>query len=331
MTFAAPPTRAGRRTVLGSLGALALVTTLPARSQGAWPSRPVRLVVPYAAGGPTDAVARTVGAKLATMWGQPVVIENKPGANANLGAGEVARAAGDGYTILVGTGSTHGINPAIYPKLPFDPVKDFVPVVQLTDSVLYVAVPPALPVRDLKELIAYAKANPGKVNYASVGIGSPHHLAGEMLKLRAGIDMTHVPYKGSGPARQALLAGEVQLLFDSAILPMAQAGQVRILGVTSAKRWPASPNIPTAIEQGLPDFVVSGWYAFFAPAGTPAAVVQKINADTNKVLADPEVQERVRGLSVVIQGGSSKDLENLVATELARWPAVVKASGAKFE
>ncbi|HYF21725.1 MAG TPA: tripartite tricarboxylate transporter substrate binding protein [Ramlibacter sp.] len=324
-----PPCLSRRRAALGGLAALALG---PAFGQApAWPARPVRLVVPYAAGGPTDAVARVLSSRLAPMWGQGVVVENKPGANANLGAGEVARAAPDGYTLLVGTGSTHGINPAIYPKLPFDPVKDFVPVVQLTDSVLYIAVQPALPVKDLRELVAYSKANPGKVNYASVGIGSPHHLAGEMLKLRTGADITHVPYKGSGPARQGLLAGEVQLLFDSAVLPLAQAGQVRVLAVTSARRWPASPQVPTAIEQGLPDFVVSGWYALFAPAGTPAAVVQKVNADVNKVLAEPEVQERVKALSVVIQGGSAKDLENLVAQELARWPAVVKASGAKFE
>jgi tripartite-type tricarboxylate transporter receptor subunit TctC len=291
----------------------------------------VRIVVPYAPGGPTDGIARVVAQKLSLAWGQQVIVDNKPGANANIGAELVARAPNDGYTILLGTGSTHGINPAIYPKLPFDPVKDFTPIVQLTDSTLYIAVPPSLPVNTLADLVSYAKANPGKLNYGSVGIGSAHHLAGEMLKLRAGLDMTHVPYKGSGPARAALLGGEVQVLFDSAVLPLARQGQVKVLGVTAAKRWPASPEIPTLIEQGYPDFVVSGWFAFFAPAGTPATIVEKINADTNKALADPEVRERAGAMSLVVQGGSARDLEAQVASELRRWPPVVKASGAKFE
>jgi tripartite-type tricarboxylate transporter receptor subunit TctC len=320
-----------RRSLLALAGAPALLVLAQARAQSAYPQRPVRLVVPYAPGGPSDSVARFVAQKLSLAWGQQMVVDNRPGANANIGAEAVARAPADGYTLLLGTGSTHGINPAIYPRLPFDPVKDFQPIVQLTDSTLYAAVLPTLPVRSLTELVAYAKANPGKLNYGSVGVGSAHHLAGEMLKLQAGIDMTHVPYKGSGPGRAALLGGEVQVLFDSAIMPLARAGQVRVLGTTSARRWPASPEVPTFIEQGFPDFVVSGWFALFAPAGTPAAIVQKVNADTNKVLVDPELAERAAALSVIVQGGSPRDLENLVAAELKKWPPVVKASGAKFE
>jgi tripartite-type tricarboxylate transporter receptor subunit TctC len=301
------------------------------RAQPAYPARPVRIVVPYAPGGPTDGITRVVATELAQLWGQQVNVDNRPGANANIGAELVARAPADGYTILLGTGSTHGINPAIYPRLPFDPVKDFVPIVQLTDSTLYIAVPPSLPVKTLADLVAYAKANPGQLNYGSVGIGSAHHLAGEMLKLRAGIEMTHVPYKGSGPARAALMAGEVQVLFDSAVMPLARQGQVKVLGVAAARRWNASPEVPTFIEQGYPDFVVSGWFAFFAPAGTPAAIVEKINTDANKVLADPKVRERAQVMSLLVQGGTAKDLEALVARELQRWPPVVKASGAKFE
>lgn len=310
---------------------LVMWTFAQAQPPSAFPNRPVRLVVPYAPGGPTDGIGRLLAQKLSALWSQQVLVDNRPGANANIGAEAVARSPADGYTVLMGTGSTHGINPAIYPRLPFDPVKDFVPIVQLTDSTLYLAVAPGFPARTVSELIAYAKANPGKLNYGSVGIGSAHHLAGEMLKLRAGIDMAHVPYKGSGPARAALLAGEVQVLFDSAIVPLARQGQVRVLGVTARQRWPGSPEVPTFSEQGLPDFVVSGWFALFAPAGTPSAVVERINLDVNKILEDPEVRERAAAMSLVIQGGSSRDLESLVAMELKRWPPVVKASGARLE
>jgi tripartite-type tricarboxylate transporter receptor subunit TctC len=296
-----------------------------------YPSHPVRLVIPYAPGGPTDGIGRLLATKLSSLWSHQVIVDNKPGANANIGAEAVARSAADGYTLLLGTGSTHGINPAIYPKLPFDPVKDFAPIVQLTDSTLYAAVALGLPVRNISELLAYAKANPGKLNYGSVGVGSAHHLAGEMLKLRSGIDMVHVPYKGSGPARAGLLSGEVQVLFDSAIMPLVRQGQVRVLGVTARERWPGAPDVPTFIEQGLAEFVVSGWFALFAPAGTPGTVIDKVNVDVNKVLVDAEVRERALAMSLVIQGGSVRELQALVASELKRWPPVVKASGARFE
>jgi tripartite-type tricarboxylate transporter receptor subunit TctC len=320
-----------RRIVAAAAAACTLGAAGPLRAQAPWPGRPVRLVVPYAPGGPTDGIGRLVAQRLGTLWGQQVVVDNRPGANANIGAEFVARAPADGYTLLMGTGSTHGINPAIYPKLPFDPVKDFTPVVQLTDSTLYVAVPPSLGVNSMAELVALARAQPNRLNYGSVGIGSAHHLAGEMLKLRAGIQMTHIPYKGSGPARAALLGGEIQVLFDSAVMPMARQGQVRVLGVTAVRRWPASPEVPTLIELGYPDFIVSGWFALFAPAGTPEAVVEKINADTNRALADPELRERAAAMSLLVQGGSARDLEALVARELKRWPPVVRASGARFE
>lgn len=318
-----------RRQLLTLLGSS--LYTLSYGQSAAYPTRPVRLVVPYAPGGPTDSIGRLISTRLSNIWTQQVIVDNKPGANANIGAEAVARSAPDGYTLLMGTGSTHGINPAIYPKLPFDPVKDFSPIIQLTDSTLYAAVLPNTPVKSVAELVAYAKANPGKLNYGSVGIGSAHHLAGEMLKLRAGIDMVHVPYKGSGPARAGLLAGEVQVLFDSAIMPLAKQGQVRVIGVTSRERWPGATEVPTFIEQGFADFVVSGWFALFAPTGTPSSVLEKINSDVNKVLAEADLRERATAMSLVVQGGTSRDLENLVASELKRWPPVVKASGARFE
>ena len=296
-----------------------------------YPVKPVKLVVPYAPGGPTDGIGRAVAQKLSVLWSQQVIVDNRPGANANIGAEVVARAPADGYTLLMGTGSTHGINPAIYSKLPFDPVKDFAPIIHLTDSTLYLAVAPGFPSKNLAELVAYSRSNPGKLNYGSVGIGSAHHLAGEMLKLRTGIDMAHIPYKGSGPGRAALLAGEVQMLFDSAIMPLVRQGQARVLGSTSRQRWPGATEVPTFIEQGFPDFVVSGWFALFAPAGTAAPIVERINMDVNKVLADPEIRERAASMSLLIQGGSIRDLDSLVTAELKRWPPIVKASGAKME
>lgn len=310
---------------------LGLTSLAHSQQVNTYPSKPVRLVVPYAPGGPTDGIGRAVAQKLSVLWSQQVIVDNKPGANANIGAEAVARSLPDGYTLLMGTGSTHGINPAIYPKLAFDPVKDFAPIVQLTDSTLYLAVAPGFPSKNLAELVAYARANPGKLNYGSVGIGSAHHLAGEMLKLRAGIDMAHIPYKGSGPGRAALLASEVQVLFDSAIMPLAKQGQVRVLGVTSKQRWPSAMEVPTFIEQGFPEFVVSGWFALFAPSGTPSSIVERINSDVNKVLVDPEIRERATAMSLIIQGGSVHELESLVASEIKRWPPVVKASGAKME
>lgn len=316
--------------VAAALGA----ATLAAHAQSAaaaYPSRPVRFIVPYAPGGPTDITGRLVAARLSERWGQQVVVENRPGANANIGAELAARAVPDGYTLFMCTGSTHGINSAIYPKLGYDPLRDFIPVVTMTESTLYLAVPPSMPVANVRELLEYARARPGKLNYGSPGLGSAHHLSGELLKVRTGIDVVHVPFKGSAPALAALQAGEIQILFDSAALPHAKSGKLKILAVASRKRWPASPEIPTVIEEGIPDFEARGWFGICVPAGTPADVVDKINRDTNEVLREPETRKRLTDVGLHVAGGAQADMAAAIRNELAYWAAIVKASGAKIE
>lgn len=307
---------------------------LAAHAQGAgvdWPSRTVRFIVPYAPGGPTDIVGRLAAARLAEKWGHPVLVENRPGANANVGAELAARSAPDGYTLFLCTGSTHGINAAIYPKLNYDPLRDFIPVVTLTESTLYLAVPPQMPVATVPELVEYARARPGKLNYGSPGLGSAHHLSGELLKVRTGIDIVHVPFKGSAPALAALQAGEIQILFDSAALPHAKSGKIRILAVASRSRWPASPEIPTVIEQGIADFEARGWFGICVPAGTPMAIVERINRDANEVLREPETRKRLTDVGLHVAGGAQADMAAAIRRELAYWAEVVKASGAKVE
>jgi tripartite-type tricarboxylate transporter receptor subunit TctC len=229
------------------------------------------------------------------------------------------------------TGSTHGINSAIYPKLNYDPLRDFIPVVTMTESTLYLAVAPSMPVASVAELVEYARMRPGKLNYGSPGLGSAHHLSGELLKARTGIDIVHVPFKGSAPALAALQAGEIQILFDSAALPHAKSGKIRILAVASRERWPASPEIPTVIEGGIPDFEARGWFGICVPAGTPMEVVERINRDANEVLREPETRKRLTDVGLRVAGGAQADMAAAIRRELAYWAAVVKASGAKVE
>jgi tripartite-type tricarboxylate transporter receptor subunit TctC len=303
------------------------------RSQSApdYPARPVRYIVPYAPGGPTDTVGRLIAAELTKRWSQQVVVENRPGANANIGAELAAKAPPDGYTLFQGTGSTHGSNPALYPKLPYDPVRDFAPIVPLTESTLYLAVSPSTPVSSVAELIALARAHPGKLNYGSLGPGSAHQLAGELLKLRAGVAIVGIPFKGSAPAMTALLAGEIDVIFDSTALPHAKAGRIKILAVTTRHRWPPSPEIPTMIEAGVPDFESRGWFGLFAPSGTPEAVIQKINRDVNDVLGQADVRRRLTELGAVVTGGTAQAFAESIQRELTFWAAVVKAAGLKVE
>jgi tripartite-type tricarboxylate transporter receptor subunit TctC len=309
---------------------LALALTGAADAQN-WPTKPIRYIVPYPAGGNTDITGRLVGQKLSEALGQPVVIDNMPGAGANIGAAAAARAAPDGYTIFQGTGSTHGINSSLFPKLPFDPVKDFAPIVPLVESPLFLVVSPSLPVNSLPELIAYGKAHPGKLSFGSVGNGSAHHLAGELLKLRAGLDMVHVPYRGSAPALQDLMGGQIQLAFDATALPLVRDGKLRALAVASTKRWPSAREIPAISELGFPDFEVGGWFGLFAPAGTSRPIIDRINGETNRILDMPQVQKRLREIGLEPLGGTPEQLAKHVAAELAKWPAIVKASGARLE
>lgn len=321
---------AHRRAILGAL----LTAVVPARmvfAQNAWPAKPVRWICPYPVGGPTDLVTRLVAAKLAESLGPAFVVDNKPGANGNIGAEIAAKAAPDGYTIFLGTGSTHGINPHLYRKLAYDAVRDFEPVVLLTESMLYLVVNNSVPATDVKQFVAYVRANPGKISYASVGTGSAHHLAAEMLKQRAGIDMFHVPYKGSPQALQDLIAGRVQVMFDASAIPLVRSGQLRALAVASTKRWPQIPELPSMAEQGFPDFYVGGWFGMFVPTGTPKEIINRLNAEANRILRTPDFQSRITQAGLEVKGGTVEEAKAFVKSELAKWGAVVKASGARAD
>jgi tripartite-type tricarboxylate transporter receptor subunit TctC len=323
------PLRSMARTICTLL--FAALLPLLAQAQ-AYPNRPVRIVVPYAPGGVPDVVIRLVGQRLSEMWKQPVVVDNRPGANGNLGTQHVARSAPDGYTLLLGNSSTHGTNAALYTNLGFDPVNDFEPISGISQNTLILGVPAVLPIHSVKELIAYAKARPEKLNYGSYGIASSPHLMGALLKDRTGIDMVHVPYKGAVAALSALINNEVQMVFDSAlIVQYAKNGTVRLIGVASAQRWPGLPDVPTFAEQGLPDLKFTGWLALFAPKGTPRPVIEKISADVNTVLAMPEMKQRIQDMLMITYGTKPEELGRLVRAELDRGRELVRLSGAQPE
>jgi tripartite-type tricarboxylate transporter receptor subunit TctC len=309
----------------------ALATPL-AFAQATYPSKPVRLVVPFPAGGTTDLLARAAGQKLSEAWGQQVIVDNRPGAAGNIGSELVAKAAPDGYTLLMGTVGTHAINPSLYAKMPYDHVKDFVPVILVAGVPNVLVVNPGLPVNSVAELIAYAKANPGKLNFASSGSGTSIHLSGELFKAMTGVEMTHVPYKGSAPALTDLMGGQVQLMFDNlpSSLAFIKAGKLRALGVTSAARAMALPDAP-AVADTVPGFEASSWFGILAPAGTPREVVMKINAETAKWLASPDAKEKLASQGANAAGGSPDVFAKHIQTETAKWAKVVKDSGAKVD
>jgi tripartite-type tricarboxylate transporter receptor subunit TctC len=299
----------------------------------AYPTKPIRLVVPFPAGGATDILAREVAKHLTETWGQSVVVDNRPGAAGNIGSELVAKAPPDGYTLEMGTVGTHAINASLYSKMPYDHVKDFVPVILVAGVPNVLVVNPSVPVNSVQELIAYAKANPGKLNFASSGSGTSIHLSGELFKVMAGVQMTHVPYKGSAPALQDLIGGQVQLMFDNLppSLPQIKAGKLRALGVTSATRAPALPDTPTIAESGLPGFEASSWFGILAPAGTSPAIVAKLNAEIAKWLASPEAKEKLAAVGANIAGGTPEDFARHIQAETAKWAKVVKESGAKVD
>ena len=318
--------------VIAMFAALAVVGGALAQAP-TYPTKPIRLVVPFPPGGATDILARDVAQKLTESWGQAVVVDNRPGAGANIGTELVAKSAPDGYTLLMGTVGTHAINPSLYAKLPYDHVKDFAPVILVAGVPNVLVVNPALPVNSVAELIAYAKANPGKLNFASSGSGTSIHLSGELFKVMAGVEMVHVPYKGSAPAVQDLIGGQVQLMFDNLppSLPQIKAGKLRALAVTSAARAPALPDVPTMAEAGLPGFEASSWFGILAPTGTPPAIVAKLNAEIAKWLATPEAKEKLAKQGANAAGGSPEDFAKHIAAETAKWAKVVKDSGAKVD
>jgi len=313
--------------------ACACIAASPAVFAQAFPAKPARLVVPFPPGGPLDAVGRLLAQQLSERWGQSVVVENKPGAGGNIGADLVAKSPPDGYTVVMGALSTHAVNPSLYAKMPYDAQKDFAPITRVAITPNVLVVNAALRVNSVKELIAYAKAHPGQLSFGSGSTGSAGHLAGELLKVDAGIDMVHIPYKGAAPAMQALLAGDTQLMFDNLANAMAQvkAGKLRALAVTTAERSKLAPDLPTMAEAGVPGFDISTWFGLFAPAGTPADVIAKWNGDVVRILESPDVRERLLAQGAEPAPDSAADFGRFVAGELAKYARIVKASGAKVD
>jgi len=321
--------------VSGWLAVACLAATIsPAFAQTpAYPAKPVRLIVPFPPGGSLDIAGRLIAQKLTEIWGQTVVVENKPGAGGNIGADYVAKSPPDGYTILLGALSTHAVNPSLYKSMPYDAVKDFAPItlIAITPNVLVVNA--SLPVNSAKEFIAYAKANPGKLNFGSGSNGSAGHLAGELFKVETGSDAVHVPFKGGAPATQALMAGDTQFMFDNLANAMSQvkAGRIKALAVTTAQRSNLVPDLPTMAEAGLPGFDISTWYGLFAPAGTPAPIVAKWNADVTKILNSSDVKAKLVADGADPSPNTPEQFSQFIARELAKYARIVKASGAKVD
>jgi tripartite-type tricarboxylate transporter receptor subunit TctC len=312
---------------------LAALCALPFAASAQYPDKPIRYVVPYPPGGPLDTVARLLGQKVSERLGQPVIVDNKPGAGGNIGADFVAKSAQDGYTILMGAVATHAINPALYAKMPYDPVKDFTPITLIGVTPNVLVVNPTVPAKDVKEFIAYAKANPGKLNFGSGSTGSAGHLAGELFNGMAGVQMTHIPYKGAAPAMQDLIGGQIHLMFDNmaSSLPQVKAGKIRALAVTTPKRASAAPELPTIAESGLPGFDISTWFGLFAPANVPKDVVAKLHAEFARALALPDVREKLASLGIEPVGNKPEEFAAYIKSEAVKYGDVIKKSGARAD
>ena len=298
-----------------------------------YPAKPIRFVVPYPAGGPLDTVARLLGQKVSESAKQPVIVDNKPGAGGNIGADAVAKAPPDGYTILMGAVATHAINPTLYASMPYDSVRDFAPVTQVASTPNVLVVHPAVPASTVREFIAYAKSNPGKLNFGSGSTGSAGHLAGELFKSMAGVDMTHVPYKGAAPAMNDLIGGQIQLMFDNLASSLAQVrgGKIRALAVTTAQRSALAPELPTIAESGLPGFDISTWFGVFVPAGTPREVVDRLHAEFAKALAAPDIREKMLNLGAEPVASRPEEFAAYIRAEADKYARVIKASGARAD
>jgi tripartite-type tricarboxylate transporter receptor subunit TctC len=333
-------TQAGRRLALAALATAAL-TALPAThalAQGAWPAKPVRIVVPFAPGGTTDILARALAPELTRALGQPFVIENRAGAGGNIGAEAVAKSAPDGYTLLMGTVGTHGINRALYDKLPYDPFKDFAPVtlVAAVPNVMIMGADKAkaLGINNVQDFIRLAKARPGQLNMASSGNGTSIHLAGELFKSMTGTFMVHFPYRGSAPALQDMVAGNMDVMFDNlpSSMPLIKSGRLKALAVTTPERSGALPDVPTVEESAsLKGFDASSWFGLLAPAGTPPEIVNRVQQETAKALATPAMKEKLQAQGAIPSGNSPADFAKMIESEHRKWAQVVKASGAKVD
>jgi tripartite-type tricarboxylate transporter receptor subunit TctC len=326
--------RQHRRLPAAAIAAVALAA-IAAQAADNYPSRPMQMIVSFSAGGPTDIVARIISAKMGEILGQSIIVENKSGAGGNIGAEAVAKATPDGYTMLMATVSTNAINPGLYKNIPYDAVKDFAPLGRVGVTPTLLLAHPSLPVTDVKSLIALIKANPNKYNYGSSGLGSILHLCGEEFKAMAGgLDITHVPYKGSAPMDTDLLGGQIVMAFDATptAMPLAQSGKLHALGAGMLKRLAAMPDLPTLDEQGLKGFECYTWNAILAPAGTPRPIVDKLNAAINKALADPAVSSALEKVGITPTPGSTPETTaDFVKAELAKWAPIIKASGAQVE
>jgi tripartite-type tricarboxylate transporter receptor subunit TctC len=323
--------RMSRRTALAALAACALTGAVAEATAQSYPDKPIKLIVPYPPGGPIDTTARVVAQQITLRIGQ-VVVENRPGGGATLGARSVATAEPDGYTLLFGSSGSLAVAPALYNSAGYDPIKSFAPVatVALLPHVFVVA--PSVPARTVAEFVAYAKANPGKLNYGAA-IGTPPHLLGTLLKAQAGIDIVYVPYKGSAQSVTDLLGGQTQLTIDglTGLFPLIESGKLRALAIASATRWPLLPDVPTLIESGYPDFNIDAWTGVVAPAGTPREIVAKLNVATVEGLRSAEAKAALANISAVAKLGTPSDFAAFLAAELPKWAAIVKIAGAKVE
>jgi len=322
----------GRRPWIGLACAVACVAASGLAMAQDYPNRPVKLVVPYPPGGPTDIVARVVAQKLQEQMGQPFVIDNKPGAGANTGAEAVARSTPDGYTLLVAT-TAHAINPSLFSKLSYQLLKDLAPVSQLTSGPLVIVANPALPAQNIQELIALAKGKSGGLNFGSSGNGQSTHLSAELFSAMAGIKMSHVPYKGSAPALTDVMAGQTDLMFDTMLsaMPHVKAGKLKALAITSSQRSPVAPHLPTVAESGLPGYEAIAWNGLLAPAGTPKEVVARLNAELKKVLENPDVRQRFEAQGFAASWNSPATFGSFLQAEVDKWAKVVQVSGAKID
>ena len=319
---------------LATLACLATIggAVLPVRAQARWPAKPITYVVPFAAGGTTDVLARLIGTRLATMLGQPIVVDNKPGAGGNVGSAFVAKAQPDGYTILGGTISSHAINVSLYPNMPYDPVRDFVPIALIGTLPNVLVVNASSPFKTVADVVAAGKAKQN-MSFSSSGAGSSQHLSGELFKNMAGIDVLHVPYKGSAPSMQALLGDQVTMCFENILscIPLIQAGKLRALGVTSATRASGLPDVPTMAEAGLRGFEIVSWQGVFAPAGTPAAIVERLSTDVNQIIREPEVRTKLLGLGLEPSTMTQPQFAAFQKAEVAKWAKLIKSANIRID
>jgi tripartite-type tricarboxylate transporter receptor subunit TctC len=323
-----------KRLVFLAAALCAAVVSTPAIAQPAWPDKPVRIMVPFAPGGQTDIIGRILAERYTQLWGKSVLVENRIGASGSIGTDVVAKSPPDGYMLQIAAINTHGANPALFgSKLPYDPVRDFTPIIWVNSSINVLVVNPNSPFRNLRELLDYAKANPGKLTFGTAGSGSSMHLFMEVLKMMTGTDITHVPYKGSGPAGQDVMGNQITMVFDSmpGAWPFVQSGRFKALAVSSGKRAPNAPDVPTVAEAGVPGYDYVSWLGVVGPAGMPRDLVARINADTNRILQMPETRDRFDKLGTVPVGGTPEEFGNYIRNQVATWHKVVKASGAKVE